>query len=93
MQKRHISENKFNIRRKRKNENKKNNLALAKIKTNIQNRGQHCYTALSAFQLVPRKYYKPVLQYLCKLDFAEAVFKSTISLQKYSIVSKGPSND
>ena len=48
--------------------------------------------APSTFRLVPKKNYKPVSQNPCKLDPAEAAIISTIS-QKYSIVSKGPSNN
>ena len=65
-------------------------MVLAEIKTNIQNRGQHWHTAPSTFRLVPKKIYKPVLQYPCKLDPAEAAIISAVS-QKYSIVRKGPS--
>ena len=66
-------------------------MALAEIKPDIQNRGQHYYTAPSTFRLVPKKIYKPVLQYPCKLDPAEEAIISAVS-QKYSLVSRGPSN-
>ena len=46
----------------------------------------------STFRLVPKTIYKPVLQYLCKLNPAEAAIISTVS-QKYSILSKGTSNN
>ena len=75
---------------KGKTENKTNNLALAEIKTNIQKRGQHCFTAPSTFRLVPKRKYKPVLQYPCKLNPADVAMFSAVS-QKYSIVRKGPS--
>ena len=76
---------------KGKTENKTNNLALAEIKTNIQNRGQHCFIVPSTFRLVPKIFYKPVVQYPCKLNPAEVAISSAVS-QKYSIVRKGPSN-
>ena len=48
--------------------------------------------APSTFRLVPKKVYKPVVQYSCKLDPAETAIISIIS-QKYSLVKKGPSNN
>ena len=52
----------------------------------------NCYSTLYIFWLVPKKNYKPVLQYPCKLDPAEAAIISNIS-HKYSLVRKGPSNN
>ena len=48
--------------------------------------------APSTFWLVPKKIYKPILQYPCKHDPAEAAIISIIS-QKYSLVRKEPSNN
>ena len=42
----------------------------------------------STCRLAPSKKYKPVLQYPCMLQTAEAAMMSIIS-QKYSIMSKG----
>ena len=48
--------------------------------------------APSTFQLVPKRIYKPVLQYPCQLNPPEAEIISAKS-QKYSMVTEGPSNN
>ena len=69
----------------RKGKTKQEHTQMFKLKVST-------FIVSSTFQQVPKKIYKPVLQYPCKLNPAEAAIISIIN-QKYSLVKKGPSNN